>query len=64
MNALGIFFRMEVKLMFDNCIMYNGAGSVYAREAAALEKFLMPRIDRLCRREDDESAVIKSRRVK
>ena len=50
--------------MFDNCIMYNGAGSVYAREAAALEKFLMPRIDRLCRREDDESAVFKSKRVK
>ena len=47
-------FKLELKLMFDNCYLYNGHGSIYAREASALEKLVMPRVERLCRREEEE----------
>jgi histone acetyltransferase len=51
-NALRIFrsaemFKNEIKLMFDNCRLYNDENSVYTKEAYSLEKFIMPRVDRL-----------------
>jgi histone acetyltransferase len=47
-------FKLELKLMFDNCYLYNGQSSIYAREAQALEKLVMPRVERLCRREEED----------
>jgi len=30
----------DAKLVFSNCILYNPEGSIYAKSAAKLEKFL------------------------
>lgn len=51
-NTLRIFrsadmFKAEMKRMFDNCRAYNAENSVYVKEAGSLEKFIMPRIERL-----------------
>ena len=48
-------FKLEMKLMFDNCFAYNGKDTVYTREAVILEKFVMPRIERLCKKDLDTS---------
>ena len=37
----------DFKLMFDNCLFYNGEDSIYATAAAVLEKVIFQRIDRL-----------------
>ena len=39
--------RDDFKLMFDNCLFYNGDDSIYAQAAQVLEKAVMARIDRL-----------------
>jgi histone acetyltransferase len=49
-------FRLEMKLMFANCYLYNGPSSVYSKEGVVLEKFLQPRIDRLCEEQGSGSS--------
>ena len=39
--------RDDFRLMFDNCIFYNGDDSVYTQAAQVLEKAVMSRIERL-----------------
>ena len=39
--------RDDFKLMFDNCLFYNGDDSIYAQAAQVLEKAVMSRIERL-----------------
>ena len=39
--------RDDFKLMFDNCLFYNGDDSIYTQAAQALEKAVMSRIERL-----------------
>jgi histone acetyltransferase len=39
--------RNDFKLMFDNCVFYNGDDSIYAQAANVLEKAVSARMDRL-----------------
>jgi histone acetyltransferase len=51
-NAAGDYrslgeLRNDFRLMFDNCLFYNGEDSIYAQAADVLEKAVMVRMDRL-----------------
>jgi histone acetyltransferase len=51
-NAAGDYrslgeLRNDFRLMFDNCLFYNGEDSIYAQAADVLEKAVMARMDRL-----------------
>lgn len=37
----------DFKLMFENCLFYNGEDSIYAQAANVLDKAVMQRIERL-----------------
>jgi histone acetyltransferase len=39
--------KEDFKLMFDNCLFYNGDDSIYAQAAGVLEKAVMARMERL-----------------
>lgn len=39
--------RSDFRLMFENCLFYNGDESVYAHAAGVLERAVMQRLDRL-----------------
>jgi hypothetical protein len=51
-NIKGVYkslkdLKNDFKLMFDNCLFYNGEDSIYAQAATVLEKAVMQRINRL-----------------
>ena len=51
-NAKGLYktlkeLREDFRLMFENCVFYNGDDSIYSQAANILEKAVMQRIERL-----------------
>jgi histone acetyltransferase len=46
-------FIADAQLVFDNCRLYNPEGSIYARNATKLEKFMKDQIASLKIKQED-----------